>query len=125
MVQTLIIDDDPTNVEVLQRLLLAQHAECIVIFDPARLKELWGNIRMANIIFLDLAMPHMNGYQVFEILQHELGPAVPIIAYTVHISEMDKVRELGFHGFLGKPLDAIRFPEQLTRILKGESVWEP
>jgi CheY-like chemotaxis protein len=125
MVHTLIIDDDPNNVEILQRLLQAQDAECIVILDPTRLKDSWGNLREADVVFLDLEMPHMNGYQVFEILQNELGPTVPIIAYTVHISEINRVRELGFHGFLGKPLDAVRFPDQLTRILRGEPVWEP
>jgi hypothetical protein len=31
---------------------------------------------------------------------------------------------LGFDGFLGKPLDSARFPEQLDRILAGKPVWE-
>lgn len=125
MIQALIIDNDPDNVEILRRLLLAQNAECTVILDAARLKEFWEDFRKADVIFLDLAMPYMNGYQVFEILQDEVEPTVPIIAYTVHTSEINTVRELGFHGFLGKPLDAARFPEQLARILRGEPVWEP
>jgi DNA-binding NarL/FixJ family response regulator len=48
----------------------------------------------------------------------------PIIAYTVHLNEIANTRQLGFDGFLGKPLDVTRFPEQLARILRGEQLWE-
>jgi two-component system cell cycle response regulator DivK len=37
---------------------------------------------------------------------------------------MRKARESGFDGFLGKPLDPDRFPEQIRRILNNEPVWE-
>jgi len=37
---------------------------------------------------------------------------------------MNKARASGFDGFLGKPIDPDRFPDQITRILTGESVWE-
>jgi two-component system cell cycle response regulator DivK len=37
---------------------------------------------------------------------------------------MQKARQAGFDGFLSKPLDADVFPEQVRRILSGESVWE-
>ena len=30
----------------------------------------------------------------------------------------------GFDGFMGKPLDPDRFPEQIKRLLAGEQVWE-
>jgi DNA-binding NarL/FixJ family response regulator len=45
---------------------------------------------------------------------------------TAHGSsaEMQKAREAGFDGFLSKPLDADRFPEQIKQILSGESVWD-
>jgi two-component system cell cycle response regulator DivK len=37
---------------------------------------------------------------------------------------MKKAQDSGFDGFLGKPLDPDRFPDQIRRILAGESVWE-
>lgn len=49
---------------------------------------------------------------------------VPIVAYSVHVSEIEIARRAGFDGFLGKPLDADRFSDQLRRILSGEQVWE-
>jgi len=46
------------------------------------------------------------------------------VACTVHLNEINRVRELGFTGFISKPLDQKRFPEQVKRILHGEQVWE-
>ncbi len=125
MIQALIIDNDASSIEVLQRLLIAQHVECITLMNPSQLEIIRENSHKADVIFLDLEMPYINGYEVFKILQSEIGSAVPIVAYTVHTSEMSIVRDLGFHSFLGKPLEASRFPDQLAQILSGESIWEP
>jgi CheY-like chemotaxis protein len=78
-----------------------------------------------DVVFLDLEMPGANGYQVLEKLRADPRfQSVPVVAYTVHVSEISVAHEQGFHSFLGKPLDADRFPDQLARILSGESVWE-
>jgi two-component system cell cycle response regulator DivK len=37
---------------------------------------------------------------------------------------MDRARAAGFDGFLGKPLDPDRFPDQIQKILNGQPVWE-
>jgi two-component system, cell cycle response regulator DivK len=52
--------------------------------------------------------------------------AIPIIAVTAEAStdQMNKAKDSGFDGFLGKPLDPDRFPDQIRRILAGEPVWE-
>ena len=49
-----------------------------------------------------------------------------VIAVTAEASleQINKARAAGFDGFLGKPLDMDRFPDQIRRILAGESVWE-
>ena len=51
---------------------------------------------------------------------------VPIVAVTAEASleQMDKARASGFDGFLGKPLDPDRFPDQNRHILNGKPVWE-
>jgi two-component system, cell cycle response regulator DivK len=55
--------------------------------------------------------------------KHPLLKAIPIIAYSVHTSEAEQARRLGFNGFLGKPLNADDFADQLHNILQGNSVW--
>ena len=69
-------------------------------------------------------MPRLDGYQVFDILKsYPHLKNVPVVAYSVHVSELNAARSRGFDSFLGKPLDVDQFPSQLTQILKGEGVW--
>lgn len=123
MGHALIIDDNLPNVKVLSQLLAKQGFQVTEVLDPIQLSELLPSLDDLDVIFLDLEMPHLGGYKLKEMLRDYFGP-IPIIAYTVHISEMNEVKKLGFDGFLGKPLDPSKFPDQLARILRGEPVWE-
>ncbi|HRL13477.1 MAG TPA: response regulator [Aggregatilineales bacterium] len=80
-----------------------------------------------NIIFLDINLPNTTGYDVLR--QIRADPKlkdVLIVAVTAQDAdtEIPKCKEAGFNGYIGKPLSRSRFPRQLRRILKGESVWE-
>ena len=119
----LLIDDNSQNLRVLAQLLSKQGVTSTEVINPTKLENLLPTLERVDVVFLDLEMPGLDGYSVKDILKSHLGDT-PIIAYTVHISEINVVRNLGFDGFLGKPLDQSRFPEQLARILNGEQVWE-
>jgi CheY-like chemotaxis protein len=119
----LVIDDNGSNLKVLARLLSRQNVTCTEINSSATLAELLPTLERVDVVFLDLEMPVLDGYHVKDVLRSALGNT-PIIAYTVHVSEMNVVRNLGFDGFIGKPVDDARFPDQLARILRGESVWD-
>ncbi|MBI5959082.1 MAG: response regulator [Chloroflexi bacterium] len=120
----LIIDDNPTNTDVLAQLLEYEGVSSTVIQDPNDLTYHPSFAEQADVIFLDLEMPQIDGYQMLGFLRDDLGVNVPIVAYTVHTSEINTARELGFHSFLGKPLQPRLFSGQLARILNGERVWE-
>ena len=45
-------------------------------------------------------------------------------SYEDQLAVARRAEECGFDGFLGKPLDPDRFPDQIRRVLKGEPVWE-
>jgi two-component system cell cycle response regulator DivK len=120
----LIIDDNASGAEVLAGLLAEQGISHTAVLDPTRVGDELQKLPKVDVIFLDLEMPKIDGYQLLSILRQQLGKSVPIITYTVHLSEMDTARKMGFDGFLGKPLDADRFPELIKRILNGKSVWE-
>jgi CheY-like chemotaxis protein len=121
--RALVIDDNAQGIKVLAQMLAKQGVESVEVRDPTKLAALLPTLGACDVVFLDLEMPGLDGYAVKELLRSNLGD-VPIIAYTVHISEMHVVRQLGFNGFIGKPLDHTRFPDQLARILRRESVWE-
>jgi len=40
------------------------------------------------------------------------------------LDQMRSAQLAGFNGFIGKPLNPDRFPDQIRRILTGEAVWE-
>jgi len=122
-VHALVIDDNQQNLRVLSTLLMKNRVKCVEVANPLRLNDTLTQMAQVDVVFLDLEMPGINGFQVKDLLREQLG-GVPIIAYTVHVSEIDVVRQQGFDGFLGKPLDSARFPNQLARILNGEGVWE-
>lgn len=123
MSHALIVDDNIQNIRVLATLLSRQGINCTEFNDPLQLAANLDNLQAFDVIFLDLEMPGMDGFTVKTLLRKHLG-STPIIAYTVHVSEINVARQAGFDGFLGKPLDHTRFPGQLTRILSGDAVWE-
>jgi two-component system cell cycle response regulator DivK len=120
----LIIDDNANNIEVLEGLLAEQGIFVYTSQDPTRVDAELQKLDGVDVVFCDLEMPKVDGFQLLPMLRRQLGSSVPIIAYTVHLSEIDTARKVGFDGFLGKPLDADRFPELLKRILNGQSIWE-
>lgn len=123
-VHALIIDDNPTNTDVLAQLLEIEGVSSSVIQNPADLTRDPSLALGTDLIFLDLEMPRLDGYQMLDFLRGDLNVTVPIVAYTVHTSQIVEAREHGFHSFLGKPLQPRRFRDQLARILGGERVWE-
>ena len=122
--KVLIADDEP-----IARRVLREHLEAIadveITGEAATGPEAVEQIFQAkpDLVLLDMEMPGLDGYRVKDMIKPHIG-AAPIIAYTVHVSEINAVRKLGFDGFLGKPLDNARFPDQLARILNGEPVWD-
>src|SRR3954468_2079083 len=121
--RALVVDDNSQNLRVLTQLLSKNGLECFEVSDPKAVRGLLPSLNRVDVVFLDLEMPGLDGFKVKDLLRESLG-STPIIACTVHVSEMDVVRDAGFGGFLGKPIDRVRFPELLSRILRGEHVWE-
>jgi CheY-like chemotaxis protein len=121
----LIIDDNPRNLSVLARLLAMQGVSSTEVQKSLHIDDILNAVDAVDVVFLDLEMPNHDGYEVLEALKSTSRfQSVPIVAYSVHTSEIQTAYQKGFHSFLGKPLDSDKFPEQLSRILKGQAVWE-
>lgn len=122
--RALIIEDDQSSVDVLQSLLTDLQVASDVIFDSHNLTENLQGVPRPDVVFLDLEMPASNGYSVLDYIRNNaIFEGVPIVAYTTHISHMNEAKKAGFDGFLGKPLSRSEFPDQLSSILNGKSVW--
>jgi two-component system cell cycle response regulator DivK len=125
MPHALIIDDNQSNINVLGMLLQQEGVTYAEVLHPASVENAVTSGGPFSVIFLDLEFPTHNGFTIIEKLrQLDALSGVPIVAYSVHTSEIEETRRAGFDGFLGKPLDADRFAFQLRRILEGEPVWD-
>jgi two-component system, sensor histidine kinase and response regulator len=123
MVRALVLDDNTSNLEVIKELLSLEGVECVTLRDYHKLDAILD--QHFDIVFLDLEMPTTSGYSVLKKLRTMANfQQIPIIAYTVYVSELQRMRESGFDGLLAKPLDIDKFPTQLKRLLNGERLWE-
>jgi len=122
--QALIIDDQVSNIDVLAMLL---KQEGIASTSVTTVRNMWETLDQSSnfdVVFLDLEMPNGEYHETLGQLKADARLAnVPIVAYTVHTSEIEQARLAGFDGFIGKPVQATEFGSQIQRILSGERVW--
>ena len=120
----LIVDDKPTNIDVLAMLLEREGVAHTAVTSSRHVLGTVDLMERVDVVFLDLEMPNGDYYHLLhELKAHPRLTGVPIVAYTVHTSEIDSARQAGFDSFLGKPLQVTEFPKHFRRIMNGESIW--
>lgn len=122
-IHAVIIDDSEMGLNVLGNMLELAGVQYTPIQDARQTGKVLSKLPKIDLIFLDLEMPYLTGPEVLALIKQELGIVVPVIAYSVHTSEIQLVREWGFDGFLGKPVNMKEFPTHLRNILQGIPVW--
>ncbi len=121
----LIIDDNHTNIDVLAMLLENEGVTHTAIDSLRQLSACLDELSSLDVVFLDLEFPNGTGFRAISQLQEDPRlQDIPIVAYTVHTSQINEAKEAGFHSFLGKPLKPKQVPGQLQRILNNEPVWD-
>jgi two-component system cell cycle response regulator DivK len=125
----LIVEDNFNNFLLMTRLLAFLGVKkCEWKASGWKVLEFAETLGSIELILMDLMLPEADGYHSLEELRsHPRFASVPILAVTANTSpqSQERAREAGFDGFIGKPLDPDRFPEQVRRALTGEEVWEP
>jgi CheY-like chemotaxis protein len=74
-----------------------------------------------DIIFMDIQMPVMNGYEAtIEIRKQEAGKNLPIIALTAGtvVGEKEKCLEIGMNDYISKPIIKGSLEEIVSKWLK-------
>jgi two-component system cell cycle response regulator DivK len=123
----LVVEDNVSNFVLIARMLGYLGIHCEWKTSGYEVLEYADTLPRLDLILMDIRLPYEDGYGAQKkIRSAERFKSVPIIAVTADASmdQMNKAKEAGFDGFLGKPLDADRFPDQIRRIMSGEQVWE-
>lgn len=123
----LVVEDNVSNFVLIARMLGFLGIHCEWKTSGYEVVEYADTLPKVDLILMDIRLPYEDGYSALKKIR--LSPKlknIPVIAVTAEASteQMNKARNSGFDGFLGKPLDPDRFPDQIQRILAGEPVWE-
>ena len=123
----LVVEDNAGNFMLIARMLEALNLHCEWKTSGYEVVEFASSLPCVDLVLMDIRLPYEDGYGALrKIRQSEELRHLPVIAVTA-VAGLDQMREAklaGFDGFIGKPLDPDRFPDQIRRILAGKSVWE-
>ncbi|KAA6187762.1 response regulator [Thiohalocapsa marina] len=103
----LVIDDAPTNIEILLGMLEGDYEMSFATSGPDAL-DLLGHIAPPDLILLDIMMPEMDGYAVCKALkQNPATRDIPVIFVTAKTDAESEIRALNLGGvdFIHKPIN--------------------
>jgi CheY-like chemotaxis protein len=125
----LYVEDDPRSRRVIELLLIREmHLEHVTILEDSSDFEqrVHALTPKPEVILLDIHVKPHSGFEMLKMLRdmNEFGQ-VPIVALTASVmnEEVQKLKEVGFHSVISKPVDVDTFPSLLQRIAGGESIW--
>jgi CheY-like chemotaxis protein len=126
----LYVEDEPTN-QLVMKLLMEKvlYTKNYTIFDHSAdfMKRLKGLPIRPSIIMLDIHIAPINGFELLDLIREDpvyLDTKIIALTASVMIEEVEKMRNSGFDGAIGKPIDLSTFPSVIKRILDGEMVWQ-
>jgi two-component system cell cycle response regulator DivK len=123
----LVVEDNVSNFVLIARMLGYMGIHCEWKTSGYEVVEYADTLPRLDLILMDIRLPYEDGYGALrKIRASNALKETRVVAVTAEASleQMNKARAAGFDGFLGKPLDMDRFPDQIRRILSGEAVWE-
>jgi CheY-like chemotaxis protein len=106
----LIVDDNEMNRRLARDVLRAAGLRTIEAASGGE------GIAIAAVVLLDLQLPDMDGTDVARELQKRARTArLPIVAWSArpYLGDRAHLLAAGFAGYLEKPIDVGRFPEQV------------
>ncbi len=104
----LVVDDSPT-IRKLVSLILGRRGFKVVVAKDGMEALAQINAARPSLIFLDITMPRMDGYQLCKIVRNKTQTkTIPIVMLTAKDGLFDKIkgRMAGASGYITKPFDA-------------------
>lgn len=123
----LVVEDNIGNFMVIARMLTNLGIHCEWKTSGFEVVEFAETLSKLDLVLMDIRLPYEDGYGALrKIRQSEKFRSIPVVAVTAvtGLDQLKRAKIAGFDGFIGKPLNPDRFPEQIRKILSGIPVWE-
>lgn len=120
--RVLVIEDDPNNLDVAQRIIRAAGHEAIAATDGAA-GLATARAEHPDVILVDLLLPRIDGWTVTKTLrEEEWAKKIPIIAVSALAMQQDRSRaiEAGCDDFVSKPYAPAELRAVLARFLDDQ-----
>jgi len=121
MATILLVEDNSDNRTIYQTVLNHYGYEVLEARDGEEGVRL-AREAIPDLILMDISIPKIDGWEATRILKADPATAtIPIIALTAHALRTDeeKAQEVGFDGYLAKPVEPRRVVEEVKRHLGG------
>lgn len=123
----LVVEDNIGNFMLIARMLTNYGVHCEWKTSGFEVVEFAATLSTLDLVLMDIRLPYEDGYGAMrKIRKSGKFENIPIVAVTANtgLEQMRSAQMAGFDGFIGKPLNPDRFPDQINRILTGKPVWE-
>lgn len=118
-VNVLVAEDDETNFFLIKEYLEFSKANLLWAKNGKQATEMVGDNSGIDIVFMDIQMPEMNGYEALKIIKEKL-PDLPIVALTAYAVSGDREKGLkaGFNEYLSKPISRKILMELIVKFIQ-------
>jgi CheY-like chemotaxis protein len=119
----LLVEDIDINREIVLGLLAPTKLSIEIAKNGAEAVELFtANPERYDVVFMDLQMPEMDGYEATRRIRTSGAPnatTIPIIAMTANVfrEDVDRCIEAGMNDHIGKPIDILAMQDILSAYL--------
>lgn len=123
----LVVDDNPTNLKLAVDVLQFANYEVLRASNAEQAENVIRSSRV-DLVLMDIQMPGMDGLTLTRKLKANPEVShIPIIAVTSFAMKGDeqKARDAGCDGYLAKPIDTRKLPEQVASFLRLNTRIQP
>ena len=118
----LVVDDNPTNLKLASDVLAFEGHDILKAVDAEEAQIVLAGA-LPDLILMDIALPGMDGLTLTRKLKaEERTRHVRIVALTAFAMKGDdqKAFDAGCDGYITKPIDTRKLPEQVAELLAKE-----
>lgn len=122
MARILIVDDSPSQLVVLRRIVEKLGHEVITADDGAAGVEA-AKLHLPHLILMDVVMPNLNGFQATRTIAKEPRTAhIPVVLVTTKDQETDKIwgQRQGAKAYVTKPVNEAELVKTLKELLPAQ-----